>query len=114
MAFIYAAINTAMGGLSQGIAIGSLVLYASVFIAGVQTVAYSFLMEFFVNKKTKSIHSAAFLSGLLGFFVVASAYLRVGGFNMHRFERDPYTPILGFLLGVALGYVLKYYYEKAR
>lgn len=113
MALIFGVVNTVKGGLRQGISIGILVLHAAVLIAGIQTIAYSLLMEFLVNKKTKNIHTAAILSGLLGVIVVASSYLVVGGFKAYHFERDPYTLVLGFLIGMAIGYGLKYHHEKA-
>ncbi|MBI5205012.1 MAG: hypothetical protein HZA11_08855 [Nitrospirae bacterium] len=114
IALIYGVVTTVIGGRSQGIAIGVLTLYASAIIAGIQIIAYSLIMEFLVNKKIKNIHTAAILSGLLGFLVVSSAYLLMGGFKAYHFKRDPYTLIIGFFIGVAIGYALKYHYDRNR
>ncbi len=113
MALIFSVVNTLKGGMSQGVAIGVLVLYASVIISGVQVVVYSLIMEFLVNKIIKSIHAVAILSGLLGFMVVTSAYFILGGFEMRAFERDPYTPVIGLIIGILMGYTLKGHYGKS-
>jgi len=112
-ALVASLVHVVMGS-SRILDIFIFVLYGGIMLAGIQTLAYTIVMEFVVMKYVKTSHGVAFVSGMLGILVSLSAGLALYGINLRVFVQDPYVPVVGFILGVALGYGLKYYYNKSQ
>jgi len=101
---------------------GVITLIFQIIFGGMQTLLYSLLMEFVVNKKIKNIFSICFISGLLGmgvyfsalFFYYLSDNYMTGlprSFNFLSPSSD--NPLIILLIGVFVGYALNKMYHKS-
>lgn len=104
------------GSIKESFTAGSGFAVLSFFLAGLQLLAYTFVLEFLINPKIKNIYYVSFISGLLGVVVYLSAWsFFTSGLKelIGIFINELYhLSIASFIIGLVLGYILKFDYDQ--